>query len=94
MEESKSPLTIDSVRSTTPPSNSNGAIIPSKYWEAEQKRGKGAELLLRESLARFTLYPIEHTEVFDMYKKAQASFWTAEEVDLEEDKRDWIRLTF
>merc|ERR1711863_249003 len=24
-----------------------------------------------------------------MYKKAQASFWTAEEVDLEKDLRDW-----
>ena len=32
-------------------------------------------------------------EVFEMYKKAVASFWSVEEVDLSQDARDWERLT-
>ena len=32
-------------------------------------------------------------EIWTLYKKAQASFWTAEEIDLSHDLTDWIRLT-
>jgi ribonucleotide reductase beta subunit family protein with ferritin-like domain len=42
---------------------------------------------------RFVLFPIEHKDIWDMYKKAEASFWTAEELDLESDKRDWDSLS-
>ncbi|KAK9808808.1 hypothetical protein WJX72_004080 [[Myrmecia] bisecta] len=38
------------------------------------------------------MYPIQHTRIFEMYKKAQASFWTVEEVDLSQDYRDWDKL--
>jgi ribonucleoside-diphosphate reductase subunit M2 len=38
---------------------------------------------------RFVLFPIKYRDVFDMYKKAEASFWTAGEVDLAADKKDW-----
>jgi ribonucleotide reductase beta subunit family protein with ferritin-like domain len=38
---------------------------------------------------RFVLLPIRHREVFDMYKKAEASFWVSGEVDLAADKKDW-----
>ena len=34
---------------------------------------------------RFVLFPIKHLEVWNMYKKAEASFWTAEEIDLAHD---------
>ena len=40
---------------------------------------------------RYVLFPIRHKDVWDMYKKAEASFWTAEEVDLSDDK--WCDLT-
>lgn len=40
---------------------------------------------------RWVLFPIQHKDVWDMYKKAEASFWTAEEVDLSDDK--WDELT-
>ena len=41
-----------------------------------------AEPILQENKQRFVLFPIRHPAVWEMYKKAEASFWTAEEVDL------------
>ena len=41
-----------------------------------------AEPMLRENKQRFVLFPIKHPQVWEMYKKAEASFWTAEEIDL------------
>jgi len=38
---------------------------------------------------RFVLFPIKYDRVWDMYKKAEASFWTAEEIDLSSDLKDW-----
>ena len=51
------------------------------------------EYLLQENNQRFVLFPIKHKEVWEMYKKAQASFWTAEEIDLSQDTVDWAKLT-
>ena len=45
------------------------------------------------SKKRYVLYPIEHTSVWEYYKKAVASFWTTEEIDLTKDKDHWLRLT-
>ena len=42
---------------------------------------------------RFVLFPIRHKEVWDMYKKQVASFWTVEEVDLARDHDDWKTMT-
>merc|ERR1712102_238351 len=47
------------------------------------------EPLLRENPNRFVILPIQYDDIWRMYKQAQASFWTAEEVDLEKDLRDW-----
>ncbi|KAJ8599690.1 hypothetical protein CTAYLR_004754 [Chrysophaeum taylorii] len=47
------------------------------------------EPLLAENPNRFVLFPIEHHDVWAMYKKAEASFWTAEELDLAHDHKDW-----
>ena len=40
------------------------------------------EPILTENKQRFVLFPIKHPQVWEMYKKAEASFWTAEEIDL------------
>jgi ribonucleotide reductase beta subunit family protein with ferritin-like domain len=40
-----------------------------------------------------TLYPIKHKEIFDLYKRATACFWLAEEIDITEDKKHWSKLT-
>lgn len=40
------------------------------------------EPLLRENPRRFVIFPIQYPDIWQMYKKAEASFWTVEEVDL------------
>jgi ribonucleotide reductase beta subunit family protein with ferritin-like domain len=52
-----------------------------------------AEPILMENKQRFVLFPIKHPKVWEMYKKAEASFWTAEEIDLAHDKNDWETLS-
>ena len=47
------------------------------------------EPLLEPQNNRFTLFPIKHDDIWKMYKKAEASFWTAEEMDLAKDRNDW-----
>ena len=47
------------------------------------------EVLLAPNPHRFVIFPIEHHEVWRMYKTAMACFWTAEEIDLEEDLAHW-----
>ena len=43
------------------------------------------EPLLQENKNRFVLFPIQHDDIWQFYKKAEASFWTAEEIDLSQD---------
>lgn len=50
------------------------------------------EPLLMENAQRFVLFPIQYHDIWAMYKKAEASFWTAEEVDLSKDLNDWESL--
>jgi len=50
------------------------------------------EPLLKENPGRFVIFPIKYHDIFKMYKKAVASFWTVEEVDLSKDLNDWERL--
>jgi ribonucleoside-diphosphate reductase beta chain len=38
------------------------------------------EPILAENKNRFVLFPIEHSDIWSFYKKAEASFWTAEEI--------------
>ena len=51
------------------------------------------EPLLAPNRDRFVLFPIQHPDVWDMYKRAEASFWTAQEIDLAHDVVDWEKLT-
>ena len=51
------------------------------------------EPMLQENLERFVLFPIQQAEIWEMYKLHAASFWTAEEIDLAEDAKDWKALT-
>ncbi|MEL6412588.1 MAG: ribonucleoside-diphosphate reductase small subunit [Bacteroidota bacterium] len=50
------------------------------------------EPILKENKNRFVLFPIEHHDIWEFYKKAEASFWTAEEIDLSQDLKDWASL--
>lgn len=55
----------------------------------ELKKTEKDEPILRENAQRFVLFPIKYHEIWQMYKKAEASFWTAEEIDLGKDMHDW-----
>jgi ribonucleoside-diphosphate reductase subunit M2 len=58
---------------------------PSKLAEQD-------EPLLRENPNRFVIFPIRYHDIWSYYKKAVASFWTVEEVDLGKDMADWNRI--
>ena len=47
------------------------------------------EPILKENKDRFVIFPIQHSDIWEYYKKAEASFWTAEEIDLSQDLKDW-----
>lgn len=47
------------------------------------------EPILQPNQDRFVIFPIQHPDIWDWYKKQEASFWTAEEIDLEQDVLDW-----
>ena len=51
------------------------------------------ENILELNPNRFVIFPIEHNDIWEFYKQHQAAFWTAEEVDLTNDIRDWETLT-
>lgn len=47
------------------------------------------EPILKENPDRFVIFPIQHQELWEEYKKQQACIWTAEEIDLSADLDDW-----
>ena len=51
------------------------------------------EPILKENKDRFVLFPIRQHEIWQYYKKAEASFWTAEEIDLSQDGKDWDAMS-
>lgn len=56
------------------------------------KKREEEEPLLKDNPRRFVVFPIEYHDIWQMYKKAEASFWTAEEVDLSKDLVHWEAL--
>ena len=48
---------------------------------------------LQENKNRFVIFPIQHDDIWQWYKKQEASFWTAEEIDLHQDVVDWKKLS-
>lgn len=51
------------------------------------------EPILRDSPGRYTLFPIQYDDIYQMYKRQVDSFWRPEEVDLSRDLNDWAKLT-
>lgn len=54
-----------------------------------EKTSLPIEPILEPTNDRFVIFPIKHKEIWAMYKQAEASFWTAEEIDLGQDMTDW-----
>ncbi|XP_051129164.1 ribonucleoside-diphosphate reductase small chain A [Andrographis paniculata] len=61
--------------------------------EKETSENGEEEPILMDKPQKFTMFPIEYPQLWEMYKKAEASFWTAEEVDLSQDVQQWEALT-
>jgi ribonucleotide reductase beta subunit family protein with ferritin-like domain len=64
----------------------------SGQFKAFLAKGLLNKMLLEDNPNRFVLLPIKHNTLWNLYKKAMASFWTAEELDFASDKRDWASL--
>jgi ribonucleoside-diphosphate reductase beta chain len=47
------------------------------------------EHILKDNPGRFVLFPLKYNDIWEMYKTAEHSFWTAEEIDLSQDLTDW-----
>merc|ERR1711994_48180 len=71
-----------------------GKTVKKSNTDVKQKTEveKTQEPLLMENPRRFVILPIQYGDIWQMYKKAEASFWTAEEVDLSKDVKDWETL--
>ena len=87
-------------RATSVDSSSLGSRNPTHIQESFQislkgisrRRAAKVEPLLQPNPNRFVIFPIANQKVWDMYKKAEGSFWTAEELDLSKDRKDWENL--
>jgi len=55
----------------------------------KQRTMNKVEPILEENKNRFVIFPIQHHDIWEWYKKSEASFWTAEEIDLHQDLTDW-----
>ena len=62
--------------------------ISSEFKELEK-----SDSLLLENPKRFVLFPIQYPSIYKLYKKCKATFWTAEQMDLAQDGRDWNTRT-
>ncbi|XP_015265793.1 PREDICTED: ribonucleoside-diphosphate reductase subunit M2 [Gekko japonicus] len=93
-----------SEKENTPPSLSTTRVLASKtarkiFLDADVPKSAKLpsnniqdEPLLQENPRRFVIFPIQYHDIWQMYKKAEASFWTAEEVDLSKDIQHWESL--
>jgi len=75
---------FEAVKTESKPEEKKLVALPSSLQSEELD-----EPLLAENKQRFVLFPIKYHEIWQMYKKAEASFWTAEEIDLSKDLHDW-----
>jgi hypothetical protein len=83
-DEKKGVRSDDSAISSREKSRSDTSVRPTDDDDDEP--------LLKENKQRFVLFPIKYDAIWKMYKKHEASVWTAEEVDLGSDMKDWVKL--
>jgi ribonucleotide reductase beta subunit family protein with ferritin-like domain len=70
----------------------NNNNLQSQYSYFTQTQGPLPEPLLEENPNRFVILPIKYNDIWKMYKDQMAAFWTAEEIDLATDVKDWEKL--
>ena len=80
------------INSQVPVGQNVGATQQSQT-QVTQSQQLLAEPLLEENPNRFVILPIRYNDIWKMYKDQMACFWTAEEIDLAQDLKDWQKLT-
>ena len=75
---------VSHLKTRVPSGEPNALRLKSSLKDLEKD-----EPLLKENPRRFVILPIQYDAIWKMYKKAEASFWTAEEVDLSQDLQHW-----
>ena len=70
----------------------NSEMSINKKYNSIDKKHDNDELLLKKNGKRFVLFPVIYNDVYELYKKAESSFWTANEIDLSKDISDWEKL--
>lgn len=70
----------------------NQDIKSKQAQDMQEKQTQQQEPLLQENPKRFVMFPIQHPDIWEFYKKHVACFWTAEEIDLAQDLKDWKTL--
>lgn len=88
-DEDDSPTVPATATSTT----TTLSLQKTEHKLAEEAGHHNDEPLLKENPHRFVLFPIQDNDIWKMYKQAEASFWTAEEIDLASDLTDWSTLS-
>mmetsp|Transcript_76436 Transcript_76436/g.120723 ORF Transcript_76436/g.120723 Transcript_76436/m.120723 type:complete len:500 (-) Transcript_76436:272-1771(-) len=83
VKDTPEPVTTLAEKQVAPTSS-----ISSQYRELEK-----SDPILVENPHRWVMFPIQYPAVWEMYKKHEASFWTAEEIDLSQDTKDWDNLS-
>lgn len=69
--------------------SSEAAALTKSISRLSMKEKEMEEPLLKHNPNRFVLFPLKYHDIWSFYKKAEASFWTAEEVDLSKDINFW-----
>lgn len=90
---SSSASSVISSSDETVTTNTTSMVLMTEHRRQEVEGKHLPEPLLMENPGRFVLFPIQHHDIWQMYKKAEASFWTAEEIDLASDMKDWENMT-
>jgi ribonucleoside-diphosphate reductase subunit M2 len=91
VEETEKPKEEIKIPDDIPKTKEESKIQETTEQRKEEKENE--EPLLKENKERFVLFPIKYREIWEMYKKHVASFWTAAEIDLSHDQKDWDKLT-
>jgi ribonucleotide reductase beta subunit family protein with ferritin-like domain len=63
-----------------------------KHKTAKTEGRLAPEPFLQRNPHHFVLFPIQHNDIWQMYKKTEASFWTTKKIDLSANATDWNRL--
>lgn len=78
---------------TSSPTNTTLHRLQQAALARQDDNDQEEEELLRPNPHRFVLFPIKYDAIWKAYKTAKSSFWTAEEVDLSHDHKDWVKLS-